>query len=197
MNKVLVLSPHFDDGIVGCGGTISRFLEEGKEIWYVIFAWTDQGTNMSEIENSILTLGIPKDHLIILDYPVRRFNEHRQEILEDLLKFRTEIAPDLVLCHRSDDNHQDHQIVRSEAFRAFKEHSIWGYELPWNIRNKDKHVSLYKRNVEQKIKALNCIGSQRNRRYYDPKRRESHCISRGEEINKDYAEKFEPISDII
>ena len=29
-SKVLVLAPHTDDGELGCGGTIARFLGEGK-----------------------------------------------------------------------------------------------------------------------------------------------------------------------
>ena len=28
--KVLVLAPHTDDGELGCGGTIARFVEEGR-----------------------------------------------------------------------------------------------------------------------------------------------------------------------
>ncbi|KKL44870.1 hypothetical protein LCGC14_2361340, partial [marine sediment metagenome] len=101
--------------------------------------------------------------------------------------------------HSSNDVHQDHEIVRKEVFRAFKEHSIWGYELPWNTRNfeSDIFVPLYRRNIEKKIKALNSIPSQRNRRYYDPKRREANAIAMGEKINQDMAEVFESISQVI
>ncbi len=199
MNKILALSPHFDDALLGAGGTLSRFIEEGKEIWYVVFSWLDQGFEMAEIENSILTLGIKRDHIIIWDYPVRRFFEKRQEILEDLIKLRSTIAPDLILCHCSDDRHQDHEIVRQEAFRAFKEHSIWGYELPWNTRHfkADIFISLYRRNIEKKIKALKCIESQQDKRYYNPKRREANAIAMGEKINQDFAEVFENISQVI
>ena len=37
-DTVLVLAPHTDDGELGCGGTIARFLEEGKEVYYVAFS---------------------------------------------------------------------------------------------------------------------------------------------------------------
>ena len=30
--KILVLGPHTDDGEFGCGGTIAKFIEEGKEL---------------------------------------------------------------------------------------------------------------------------------------------------------------------
>jgi len=198
-NKVLVISPHSDDGLLGAGGTISKFIEEGKEVWYVVISWSDQGFNMAEIENSILELGIKKDHIIVWDYPVRRFNEHRQDILEDMVSLRSKIAPELVLCHSSDDLHQDHVIARQEAFRAFKWNSIWGYDLPWNTRHfrADIFIPLFKRNIETKIRALNCIGSQQARRYYNPKRREANAMSVGEKINVDFAEVFESISQVI
>ena len=199
MNKVLVLSPHPDDGILGAGGTISRFIEEGKEVWYVIFSWLNQGFEGSEIDDSLLSLGIKRDHIIIWEYPVRRFFEKRQEILEDMLKLRSEIAPELVLCHSSDDRHQDHEIARKEAFRAFRWHSIWGYDLPWNTRHfkSDIFVSLYRRNIEQKNKALKCIGSQQKSSYYNPKRREANAIAMGEKVGQDFVECFESISQVI
>ena len=35
MKKIVILAPHTDDGEYGCGGTIARFLEEGREMYYV------------------------------------------------------------------------------------------------------------------------------------------------------------------
>ena len=37
VQKVLVLAPHIDDEI-SCAGTISRLLEEGKDIYYAGFS---------------------------------------------------------------------------------------------------------------------------------------------------------------
>ena len=37
-NRVLVLSPHTDDGELGAGGTIARFLDEGKDVYYIAFS---------------------------------------------------------------------------------------------------------------------------------------------------------------
>ncbi len=36
--NILVLSPHTDDGELGAGGTIARFLEEGSDVHYVAFS---------------------------------------------------------------------------------------------------------------------------------------------------------------
>jgi len=32
MKRALILSPHPDDGELGCGGTIARMIEEGCEV---------------------------------------------------------------------------------------------------------------------------------------------------------------------
>ncbi|RLI89122.1 MAG: PIG-L family deacetylase, partial [Candidatus Altiarchaeales archaeon] len=34
-SKILMLSPHTDDAELGCGGSIAKFLEEGKDVYYV------------------------------------------------------------------------------------------------------------------------------------------------------------------
>ena len=37
-DRVLVLAPHTDDGELGCGGSIAKFLEQGKEVYYAAFS---------------------------------------------------------------------------------------------------------------------------------------------------------------
>ena len=38
INRILVLAPHTDDGEFGCGGSIAKFIEEGKDVFYVAFS---------------------------------------------------------------------------------------------------------------------------------------------------------------
>ncbi len=38
LQNVLILSPHTDDAELGAGGTIARFVEEGKKIHYIAFS---------------------------------------------------------------------------------------------------------------------------------------------------------------
>ncbi len=67
---------------------------------------------------------------MVHDYPVRRLNEHRQAMLEELVRLRQSINPDFVLAPASTDVHQDHQVLHIKAWRAFKEITMLGYELP-------------------------------------------------------------------
>ena len=51
--RILVLAPHTDDGEFGCGGSIAKFINEGRQVYYVAF---------STAEKSV-PAGMPKDIL--------------------------------------------------------------------------------------------------------------------------------------
>ena len=36
IKTILILAPHTDDGEFGCGGTISKYVEEGVRVVYVV-----------------------------------------------------------------------------------------------------------------------------------------------------------------
>jgi LmbE family N-acetylglucosaminyl deacetylase len=201
-NKILVLSPHTDDGELGAGGTIARFLDEGKDVYYVAFSGCEtsvpiglpKDTLRKECKRSIVTLGLQPEKVIILDYQVRTFPEHRQEILDTLIKFKQELDPGLVLVPSSNDMHQDHGVIYWEALRAFKkEASIWGYEHPWNnlTFTTDIFVELTSEQVERKINALKRYESQTDKRYMDEKNLRALICTRGAQLDVAYAEAFE------
>jgi LmbE family N-acetylglucosaminyl deacetylase len=205
---VLILSPHTDDGELGAGGTISRFLEEGKECYYVAFSGCEisvpiglpRDTLRKECPVSTGILGLKSSNVEILDYEVRTLPEHRQEILQKLIAIREKLKPDLVLVPSSHDVHQDHQVIYWEALRAFKkESSIWGYEHPWNNMsfNNDVFVVLNMKHVNLKIKALKEYKSQSNKSYMNENNILALCSTRGAQIDKQYAETFELLRSII
>ncbi len=36
--NVLIISPHTDDGEFGCGGTISKLLDNGTNVYFLVFS---------------------------------------------------------------------------------------------------------------------------------------------------------------
>jgi N-acetylglucosamine malate deacetylase 1 len=202
--KILILSPHTDDGELGAGGTIARFLDEGKEVYYVAFSTCENSlpesypkdTLKKECLNSLATLGIPRENIYILGYKVRTYPEHRQAILDDLIMTRNQIKPNLVIVPSSSDTHQDHAVIYWESLRAFKKcSSIWGYELSWNDRSfsTDIFVRLQPQHLEMKLKSLNNYVSQQNHSYMQERNISSLMISRGAQIDLPFAEAFELI----
>ncbi len=205
--RILILAPHTDDGELGCGGTIARFTEESKEVYYIAFSIAEQSLpagfppNTLEVEVKAATkvLGIEKSNLIIFNHEVRKLNYIRQEILEELIKIRTDIKPTLVFLPSPNDLHQDHHTVSEEGIRAFKNCSILGYELLWNniSFNTQSFTILDERHVETKIRALQEYKSQLHRKYLTRDFITGWARTRGTQINAEFAEAFEVIRWIL
>ncbi len=201
--RVIILAPHPDDGEFGAGGTINRYVREGHEVYYVVFSpckasvpeGLDENVLYKEVEAATAELGIQPANVIKLDYPVRKLQEHRQDILEALVSIRKEIAPDLVFIPNGTDVHQDHQCIHDEGIRAFKHSTILGYELPWNnlTVTTNYHVKLDDIDVKAKVDALGKYASQQFRNYTSEEFVFGLARLRGTQINEKYAEAFEVI----
>lgn len=199
--RVVILAPHTDDGELGCGGAINRFLEEGAEVYYIAFSACEQSVLkqfpsdilITEVKEATKILGIKPENLILLKYEVRTFNFRRQDILNEMIYYRDLIQPDLVFMPCSNDVHQDHETIYKEGVRAFKFCSILCYELPWNnfSMNTSMFIKLDEKNVEAKINALKKYKSQAHRPYANETFIRSLSITRGTQVQTNYAEAFE------
>lgn len=205
--KVIVLAPHTDDGELGCGGAIARMIDEGAEVYYVAFSTADRSvpegfpSNQLEIEvrHATRVLGISPSHLIVFKYEVRKLNFVRQEILEDLIRIRKDINPDIIFVPSTRDIHQDHSTVATEAIRAFKTKTIFGYELIWNNIDfkTNAFIVLQENHVRKKIEALFEYKTQAGKDYMNPDFIRSLAIVRGTQIGVNYAEAFELIRTVV
>jgi N-acetylglucosamine malate deacetylase 1 len=205
--RILILAPHTDDGEFGCGASISKFIHEGADLYYAAFSLAEESVpepypkNILEVEvkAATKTLGIKEDHLLLYKYRVRHFEYHRQEILEDLFKLNQVLSPDMVFLPSLNDLHQDHTTIAREGLRAFKKTSILSYEMPWNNLNfqTQAFISFDEFHLNQKILALDCYNSQKDRNYATKEFVKSLAITRGTQIGSQYAEVFEVLRWII
>ncbi|MCT7405753.1 PIG-L deacetylase family protein [Aliarcobacter cryaerophilus] len=204
---VYILAPHTDDGELGAGGTISKLIEMGADVYYFAFSTAETSVPegfpkdilKTEVINATTKLGIKKDNVIIYNYEVRKLNYARQEILEDLIKHRNQLRPDLVLMPSLNDIHQDHSTIAQEGLRAFKNTTILGYELIWNNLHFDttSFVKLDKKHIQAKSDALKEYKSQGIRDYMSEEFIFSLAKTRGVQIGTQYAESFEVIRLVI
>jgi LmbE family N-acetylglucosaminyl deacetylase len=205
--KILILAPHTDDGEFGCGASIGKFIEKGHDVYYAAFSLAEESVpppfpkNIleTEVKNATQRLGIIKDNLILYRYRVRHFADHRQEILEDLVKLNQRLQPQLVFMPTIHDLHQDHTTIASEGLRAFKRTSILAYELPWNNMNfaTQCFISFDESHLNKKIDALDCYDSQKGRNYASKDFIRSLAVTRGTQIGTTYAEVFEVLRWIL
>ena len=204
---MLILAPHTDDGEFGCGGTIARMLEEGIEVHHVAFSAAEESLPAQyprdmlrkEFAAANEALGIPESNYRALSFPVRKFPEQRQEILEEMVRLGQDIQPQAVFLPSSTDTHQDHQVIHAEGFRAFKKCTILGYEIPWNNLSfsTNSFVFLSERHLERKIAAMQCYSSQSHRMYANSEFLRSLARTRGVQIGCGLAEVFEAVRWVI
>lgn len=205
--KILVLAPHTDDGEFGCGGTIAKLIDEGHDVYYAAFSACQQSVLpqfpsdilITEVKEATKILGVKPENLILFDYDVRTFGYHRQEILDDLIKLRKDIDPDLIFIPTLTDVHQDHHTIAVEGMRAFKFKSIMSYELPWNnfSFSTSSFIHLDEKYIQTKVNALKAYQSQAHRSYSDEDFIRSVARTRGVQIGTRYAEAFEMVRWII
>ncbi|MGB4258440.1 MAG: PIG-L deacetylase family protein [Phycisphaerae bacterium] len=117
MANVLVVAPHPDDEVLGCGGAIRRFVQSGDAVTVAI---ATKGTPLfpasqvrqvrSEARKAAAVLGVKK--LLFLDLPVTTLHlipEHKLNAVFSKLVVATK--PDLALIPFPGDRHQDHREV--------------------------------------------------------------------------------------
>lgn len=204
---ILVLAPHTDDGEFGCGGTISRFLREGNRVICAAFSscvdsvpnGRPADTLKKEFHAAMDCYDIPKEDRILFDYQVRHFPEHRQEILDDLIKLERAYHPDMVFMPSIHDIHQDHHTIAEEAMRAFKRTTLFGYEAPWNnfTFNNQAYIELTEEDMAKKIAAISAYASQKDRAYANEGFVRGLAVTHGVQIGKKYAEVFEAVRWIL
>jgi LmbE family N-acetylglucosaminyl deacetylase len=205
--RALVIAPHTDDGEFGCGGTISKLISSGVEVNYLVFSSCEKSVPKKypsdilkkELINAAKKLGIYEKNIHLLNYDVRTFNFHRQDILDDLIKYRNKLNPDIVFIPSINDIHQDHSTIAIESIRAFKFNTILSYELPWNnfTFSNTCFVLLDENHVNNKIEALSEYKSQSHRNYSSKKFVKSLAMTRGIQVNSKFAEIFEVVRIIM
>jgi N-acetylglucosamine malate deacetylase 1 len=201
--KILILSPHTDDAELGCGGSICKFLKDGHEILWVVFSIAEESLpeNMpkdllnKEFLDVVELLNLTEKNYAVHKFKVRKFQETRQGILDELVKIRGTFKPDLVIIPSLNDFHQDHQVVSTEAVRAFKQTaSIIGYELPWNHLTFDStlFIKLEKSEISKKYELLQRYKSQCDiKNYFSQEYIFGLAKMRGVQCSSEYAEAFE------
>jgi LmbE family N-acetylglucosaminyl deacetylase len=203
--RVLALGAHTDDIELGCGAFLSRLRREGCEIAAAAFSRAegslapDMPLDTLEIEfrRSMSHLGLT-DTVYVGDIPVRYFPDHRQAVLEELVRLNRAFQPDLILTMNSHDSHQDHEVMHKESVRAFRGRTLLGYEIPWNQQQSatSLFVEVNPEDVDCKVAMLAEYDSQvaLNRSYVGSEYARSSATFRGFQSRKPLAEAYEVIA---
>lgn len=200
MSKKLIISPHIDDEILGCGGILDKdtfVLECGVDKFHVV----SRDTRILELKQAQKLLGF---EFKILTNLVNNYNV--PTLIDQLSDTINEVKPDRVFIPYPSYN-QDHRAVYEAALIALRPHDInyfvkkvlvyeqphvflWDYS--YDIKNSFKPNYFIPIDVELKNKAYRCLESQ-VRNFRSPEFVEELAKVRGRQSQLKYAEAFEII----
>ncbi len=133
---ILVISPHHDDEVIGCGGTIIKHRKNGKKVFvvYITAGWSGIPEIKSkqkaikirekEAQNACKILGIHK--IFFLREDDRNIYNRKTEIIEGLIEIIRNIKPNFIYAPHSKEKDIEHRIT----YEAVKE-AVWLSKSPY------------------------------------------------------------------
>jgi LmbE family N-acetylglucosaminyl deacetylase len=196
--SLLCLGAHSDDIEIGAGAMLLGLMERGVKLdvhWCVL---SGGGVRDDEAKKSAADF-LAKAACAKIDTLSFRdgfFPEQGEAIKQWFETLKGRIDPDLILTHRRDDAHQDHQLVCRLTWNTFRDHQILEYEIPkWDgdIGQPNVYVPVSAAALARKIELLMAhFGSQRSKQWFDDETFRGLARIRGMECRapERYAEAF-------
>ena len=147
--KVLVLAPHPDDDVFGCGGALAKHIDQGDEIQVIYLCDGRSGTKRStteivreelkktrrsEAQAAAEILGIPPDNLSFWGYRDNNLFANKTTT-KALTQVIADFMPRTIYLPHPADSHADHEAtaaVLAKTLRAIGTDlpsEIWSYEV--------------------------------------------------------------------
>lgn len=219
--KVLVIAPHPDDEVLGCGGTILKHKYNSDDVIVCIVSVRNQPlfTEDMHVEQFIEVKKahevLEVDESIVLDFDSVMLDKvPHYKLNESLANIVNKVKPDIVYIPFVGDIHLDHQLVAKSALvacRPISKHVInrilmyeTQSETEWNF---PKSENIFIPNVYEDItdfieKKLDAMNQYKDQKKEFPHPRSNEKIKalaamRGGVVSINYAEAFMLVRDII
>lgn len=181
--SVLVVAPHADDEILGVGGTIAKYIEEGQAVYVCVVTVGNSAMFSKKVIDKLRKetieahkfLGISETYF--LEFPSVMLSEvPRHELNRKINEVISDLQPDMVFIPHFGDMHLDHFIVAQSVMVNVrpinnKVLDVYSYETlsetEWNIPhianafipNTYINISDY---LDKKKTAMECFTTQLN-----------------------------------
>jgi|TARA_B110000259_G_C13981105_1_gene388647 N-acetylglucosamine malate deacetylase 1 len=214
--KILILSPHADDEVLGCGGTISKYSKKGHDIYVLVLTNANKGApeiystkqiSLIRKESKLANNFIGTKKLFFENLPALSLNQYPIYKISNIIKkYISNIQPEIIFIPSINDIHEDHKIIFKAAKVATRMNKIsklkkiLSYEVlsetEWNENEEafspNYFVRLNKSDINNKIKAFLKYKSQ-VKKFPHPRSKEailSLSRIRGSQVFMEYAEAF-------
>ena len=214
--NILILSPHADDEILGCGGLISKYSKQKYHINVLILTNANKGApeiyppsviEQIRKEAKIANNFIGTKKLFFENLPAMNLNNFPVYKISDIINsYISKIKPEIVLIPSANDIHNDHKIIFKAAKVSLRPNKksnlkkILSYEVlsetEWNeegkLFNPNYFVRLTKSDIANKVNAFLKYKSQ-VKKFPHPRSKEAILnLSkvRGSQVFAEYAEAY-------
>ena len=157
--RVLCVGAHSDDIEIGAGGAVLTLLDRNPDVhidWVVLSAAEERVDEARASAKRFTERAASAD--IRIESFRERFFPYQPEVKEYFDQLGAEIGrPDLILCPRVEDLHQDHRVVAELTANTFRDHLILHYEIvkyDADLGNPNVFVPLTAARADEKIEWL-------------------------------------------
>ena len=176
-DKVLVLAPHVDDDMIGCGGAIINYLKNNKQIH---IAYLTNGAKQGSFENKDFIISERRQEAINVANVLNINNNNlyflnsedgnlvNQAMSDELFTIISNIKPDVIFLPVLLDSHLDHYAVTKKLYEVYEKYpnafdgiELYLYEVqsPFTTNNSNVHLDISE-TLEQKKELLKQYASQ-------------------------------------
>ncbi len=179
-DSVMVICAHSDDQVIGVGGTLAKYIEEGKDVNVIIFSYGEKShpwlkkeiiaeTRVQESEEAAKVLGITGTQFLGLNEGKFKEEIKEKNIDKELTALLKKHQPTRIFTHSPDDPHPDHKAL-SKFLTSFCEKinypgDVYCFDVWTPVSTKKsempKMVVDISETFKKKRKALNCFKSQK------------------------------------
>ncbi|PTM04686.1 MAG: PIG-L domain-containing protein [Bacteroidetes bacterium] len=216
--RILIIAPHKDDEVLGCGGLIAKSIELGHSVWVIIvtsgyvgdpeiFPKEVSEKTVEECKSAHRFLGV--EETFFLDFPCPRLDTSPQYKISMAIEkiIRQKEISELYLPHRGD-VHVDHRVTYDASLVAARPinnnpvRNIFVYETQSETEWSSPHagnvfipqvfVGLTEEQMAKKLKAFEFFKSQQKKAPHPRSLESIHYLAkmRGATVNKFLAEAF-------
>ena len=177
--SVLVLCAHSDDQVLGAGGTLAKYADEGKKVHVVIFSYGEKshpwlkkhiipGTRVQEAHDAENVLGIATTEFLGLTDQKVKEEIVAAEIEGKITGLFKKRKPGIIFTHTPDDPHPDHRaisfFVQKLAEKMAFKGPVYCFDVWTPVAIKSRHLPKVFIDISgtfsKKIRALRCFKSQ-------------------------------------
>ena len=213
MSIILAVGAHPDDVELGLGGCLARHIENGGDVYVLIFSRGEKGVSDNKIEKkrvmekdedelkgrlreketrkALNFIGVKNANIKILGLPDSGIVPDRK-VIRKVYEYIMEVNPDIIYTHFFEDDHLDHtttSLITLHAGRKVK--NILFYESPSTRTSFSPNyfidISDY---IDKKAEALKMHKTQEGKPYMDEEVIKAKSRFRGFQAKVKYAEGF-------